>query len=616
MVKEVTGGKNFPSEVIDLLLLKTDGIPLFVEELIKMLVDSDFLIKKDNQYELKESLLKPAIPETLQDILMARLDQLGAEKEVVQLASVVGREFSFEVIRAVTSLDDLILKKELDHLVKADILEMKEDSKHIKYIFRQVLIQDAAYNSILNSKRKELHKIIASVLERKFKDFVESHPQILAYHYTRSKEFNRAIEYHLKSGRLLVQQSAHREAISQLQKGIELLKHIDDPRKRNQLELDLQIILGIPLLATKGYGAEEVRIVYERASELCQEVGDIPQLFPALVGQYRFYLLRGDLIKAFDISELLLSWAQTSGDSHLLLEATRSIGVSLFHMGEVATGLDHLNKGINLYDPVKHKSHAHDYGTDPAVTCFSYAALAQCLLGYKAKATDCGKKALQLVKKLKHPFSQVFALNHHAWLHQFYKETKMVDKFASELVKVAGEYGFPFWQITGLFFKGWILTQTTDIKTGIKQMEASMKAFQDTGAGMVLPYFMTNLAESYKEYNQPDEALKWLERAEATAKRNKEHFFDSEIYRMRADVLYSKDKKNKKSVEKWLWRAIEKARRQKLKSLELRALISLVRIGGKKNETLNLLRETYEWFDEGLDSIDLKQAYKLIHDNS
>jgi predicted ATPase/type II secretory pathway predicted ATPase ExeA len=616
MVKEVTDGNNFPSEVIDLLLLKTDGVPLFVEELIKMLIDSDFLIKKENQYELKESLLRPAIPDTLQDTLMARLDQLGAEKEVVQIAAVVGREFSYELIRSVIPLKESVLKKELNNLVKVDILEMREDARQKKYIFRQVLIQDAAYNSILKSRRQELHNKIAGVLETEFKDFVESHPQILAYHYTRAKDFERAINYHLKSGRLLVQQSAHREAISQIQKGIDLLEHVDDLEKRNQLELDLQIILGIPLLATKGYGAEEVGNVYERASELSQEVGDIPQLFPALVGQYRFYLLRGDLIKAFDISELLLSWAQTSGDSHLLLEATRSIGVTLFHMGEVQTSLDHLKTGIDLYDPVKHKSHAHDYGTDPAVTCLSYAALAQCLLGYREKAIDYGKKALQWVKNFKHPFSQVFALNHHAWLYQFYRETELVDKFATELVNVAGEYGFPFWQITGLFFKGWILAHTTDLKTGIKQMEASIKAFQDTGAGMVLPYFMTELADSYKGNNQPDDALKWLERAEARAQKNNEHFFDAEIYRIRAEVLYSREKKNKKSIESLLWRAIETARRQKLKSLELRAQMSLVRIGGRKKETIQLLSDTYRWFDEGLDSIDLKQAYKLIEEDS
>jgi class 3 adenylate cyclase/predicted ATPase len=615
MVKEVTGGKNLPSEIIDLLLLKTDGVPLFVEEMTKMLIESDYFVKKENKYELKESLLKPAIPETLQDILMARLDQLGAEKEVVQLAAVVGREFSYEMIHAMTSLDDNLLTKELNNLVEADILEFKDEGIHKKYVFRQVLIQDAAYNSILKSMRQKLHKKIAAALEKQFKDFVESHPQVLAYHYTRANIFNRAIEYHLKSGKLLVQQSAHREAIGQLQKGINLLKHVNDLKEKNHLELELQITLGIPLLATKGYGAEEVGNVYERARELSQMVGDIPKLFPALVGQYRFYLLRGDLKKALDISELLLSWAQTSHSSDLILEASRSVGVTLFHMGEISIGLSHLEKGIEIYNPKEHQNHAHIYGTDPSVTCLSYSALSCCLLGYEEKAFQFGKSSIKQAKKIKHPFSLVFALNHHAWLHQFYKDSEQVKQYANELVHVSEEFGFPFWEITGLFFKGWVVSQTMDMKTGIKQMEASIKAFQDTGAGSVLPYFMTALAEILFESNQPEKALKWLDRAEKRAEKNREHFFDSEIYRVRAEVTFLMEPNEKKSSESLLWRALETSRRQKLKSLELRNLLSLVRIGGKKETTMKLLNETFSWFKPGLINPDLKEANQLLRRN-
>jgi predicted ATPase len=515
----------------------------------------------------------------------------------------------------VTSLDEPTLKKELNSLVEADILEVIDDANYKKYIFRQVLIQDAAYNSILKSMRQDLHKKIAGVLEKQFADFVKSHPQIVAYHYTRAKDFNRAINFHLNSGRLLVQQSAHRDAISQLQKGLKLLEYIDEEKTRNKLELDLQITLGIPLLATKGYGAEEVGKVYERARNLSQKVGDIPQLFPALVGQYRFYLLRGDLTKAFDISELLLSWAQASLDSNFLLEATRSIGVTLFHMGEVAAGLENLEKGIEIYDPVQHGAHSQIYGTDPAVTCLSYAALAKGLLGYEQMAFEYGKKALQLAKKMKHPFSQVFALNHHAWLHQFYKETKRVDKFSRELIKVSEEYGFPFWQISGTFFQGWVFTQTDNVKGGLVQMEQSIIAFEGTGAGSVLPYFMTALAEVYLLNNQTENAINWLEQAEARAQKNREHFFDAEIYRVRGEVLYCSNPKDKKNAESLIWRAIETARRQRLKSMELRALISLFRIGGRKKETINLLRDTYEWFSEGQDTHDLKQAEKILNMN-
>ena len=612
MVKEVTGGKILPAEVIDLLLKKTDGVPLFVEELTKMLIESGFLIEGEKEYKLNGSLPKTAIPDTLQDTLMARLDRLGAVKEVVQFAAIIGREFSYDLIHAVVPLDENKLKSELRGLVEADILDLQDDPQQVRYIFKQALIQDAAYNSLLKSKRQEQHRKIAEIIGKQFKDFANTHPQIVAHHYTEAGNFDRAIEYHLKSGRLLVQQSAHREAIGQLRKGLKLLEHIDDEKKRNQLDLDIQITLGIPLLATKGYGAEEVGNVYERARELSQKVGDIPQIFPALVGQYRFYLIRGDITRAFDISELLLSWAKTSRDSHLLLEANRSIGVTLFHMGEVATGLEHLEKGIKHYNPAQHGNHAHLYGTDPAVTCLSYGALAQCLLGFTEKALKYGKKAVQQAKKMKHPFSQVFALNHHAWLHQFFRDTELVDKFATELVTVSEEYGFPFWKVTGSFFTGWVLAQGKKVKVGINQMRESIKAFQAAGAGSTLPYFMTALAEVYLENAQPENALDWLEDAEVKAQKNSEHFFDAEIYRVKGEALFVLDQKNKKNAESLLWRAIETARQQKVKTLELRALTSLVRIGGRKKETIKLLSDTYSWFSEGLDTHDLKQAKNLI----
>jgi predicted ATPase/class 3 adenylate cyclase len=615
MVKEVTGGKILPDKVIDLLLTKTDGVPLFVEELTKMLLDSGYLIEEDERYILKRSLPKTAIPDTLQDTLMARLDQLGAVKEVVQMAAIIGREFSYDLIHAVIPMDEIKLKKELNGLVEADILELHDNSQNIRYIFKQALIQDAAYNSLLKSKRQEHHGKIAKIIVSKFKDLANTHPQIVAHHYSEAGYFDRAIEYQVKSGKLLVQQSAHRDAIEQLQKGLKLLEHLDDKKKQDQLELDLQITLGTPLIATKGYGAEEVGRVYERARELSQRVGDIPQLFPALVGQYRFYLLRGDIPRALDLSELLLSWANTSGDSGFLLEANRSVGVTLFHMGEVATGLEHLDIGIKQYNPAKHGGHAHIYGSDPAVTCYSYAALAQCLLGFAEKALVYGKKALQQAKKMKHPFSTVFALNHHAWLYQFFKDPDMVDKYATELLTVSEEHGFPFWQVAGTFFKGWVLTQRKKEKLGIKQMEDSLKAFQAIGIRSILPYFMTALAEVYLDTAQPEKSLNWLENAEKTAKINSEHFFDAEIYRLKGEVMFALDRQNKPDAESLLWRSIETARRQKLKILEIRSLVSLIHIGGRKKETMQLLNDTYKWFVEGLDTYDLKQANKLLQND-
>ena len=616
MVEDVTGGKSLPAKVIDLLLAKTDGVPLFVEELTKMLLESDYLVEYENSYELKGTLPGTAIPDTLQDTLMARLDRLGAEKEVVQLAAIIGREFFYDLIKAVTSLDEVTLKIELESLVEAEILNREEQQHNTLYSFRQALIQDAAYNSLLKSTRQEHHRKIAMIIESQFKSWANTHPQIVAHHYSEAGDDEKAAEYHLLAGKSLVKQSAHREAIDQLKKGLNSIKKIDDINRRDELELDLQLTIGIPLLATKGYGADEVGKAYERASALCQKVGDVPQLFPAMVGLFRFYLLRGDITKAFDISELLLSWAQTSGQSPLILEANRAIGVTLFHMGEVATGLEHLNKGINLFDPGQHRSHALLYGSDPKVTCLSYGALALCLLGFAKQALAYGNEAIQYAKKIKHPFSLTFALNHHAWLHQFRGEADMVAKNATELLSVSSEYGFPFWQAAGSFFQGWVLAQKDHKKAGIEQMQGSMKAFQDTGAHSVLPYFMSAVAEAYMENGQVRDSLKWLEEAAAVAKKNSEHFFDAEIYRLKAEATYASSRQNLKEVESLLWRAIETARRQQLKILELRGLMSLVHIGGRKKEVMKLLKDTHHWFSEGLDTPDLQKAKYLLEQSA
>ncbi len=612
MVEEVSNGKIIPPEVIDLILTKTDGVPLFVEELTKMLLESGLLAEEDNTYKLTGSLHTTAVPDTLQDTLMARLDNLGAVKEVVQCAAVIGREFSFDLIRQIVTLDENTLKKELNNLVDADILEAQDDRQNIQYTFKQALIQDAAYNSILKSNRKIQHGKIANILEMHFEDFVEQHPEILAHHYAEARQFYHAIRYHLKAGRFLIEKSAHKEAIGQLRKGLQLLSNLEDEKERTRLELDIHIILGIALVATKGYSAAEVGRVYERAKELSQQAGDIPRLFPAMLGQYRFYLLGGDISKALDISELLLSWAQTSGEIDLMLEANRAVGATLFHMGETATCLQYLEEGIKIYDPARHGSHAHLYGSDPAVTCLSYAALAKCLLGFVEQALRYDKRSLQMAKKMEHPFSLAFALNHHSWLYEFLKNPEQVAQSAGELIAVSQEYGFPFWQVTGSLFKGWAATQAGNVGEGIEQMQQSMKAFRATGAGSVMPYFMAILADVYLENSQPDIAMTWLEKAETAAQANTEHFFDAEIYRLKGETLYAINRQNAKTAEKIIRRAIATARRQSSKILEIRAAMSLVRISGRKNEPLKMLEETYNWFHEGLDTDDLKNAQALL----
>lgn len=612
MVTEIAGGKLLPSEVLDMLLTKTDGVPLFVEELTKMLLESRWLKETEKEYQLKSHLPDKVIPDTLQDALMARLDQLGAVKEVVQLAAIIGRDFSFDLMQELCSLPSGQLKKELKSLVDAEILNIQETAGETRYVFRQVMIQDAAYNSLLKTTRQKHHRKIAHIMENKFKDIATAHPQVLAYHYAKAEMYQRAIEYHLAAGRFLIGQSAHREAIGQLRKGLSLVEHISDARKKIQLELDLQILLGVPLIATRGYGAPEVGEVYERATTLSREVGDIPHLFPALVGQYRFYLLRGDIRKAFDISELLLSWSVTGKKVPLMIEANRAIGVALFHTGEVAVGLEHLEKSIQLYDPKKHGNHALIYGSDPEITCLSYGALAKCLLGQVNQAREFASLAIQKAKQMKHPFSLVLALNHSAWMCQFLGDTTATITHADELLSVSRKLGFPFWESAGTFFRGWAQAITENSTAGIDEMVRGTNAFLATGAGSVLPYFLTVIAETYLRFDQPDNARKWLDDAESSARKNDEHFFDADIYRVKAAIIRKSGKKSDAEAESMVWRSLETARRQKLRILELRALISLWDLKPRHKEIMKQLTDVFGGFTNEYDFEDLKKAKRIL----
>jgi predicted ATPase len=310
MVTEVTGGKALPTEVLQQIVSKTDGVPLFVEELTKMVVESGLLKEEDGRYAPTGPLPPLAIPATLQDSLMARLDRLATAKEVAQLGATLGREFPYEVLKAVSPLDEVALQKELSKLVEAELLYQRGLPPQASYLFKHALIQDTAYQSLLKSTRQQYHQQIAQVSDERFAEIKEIHPELLAYHYTEAGLVAQALPYWQRAGQRAAQRSAYVEAISHLTKGLELLKTLPDTPERAQQELTLQIALGGPFIATKGYTAPEVERVYSRARTLCQQVGETPQLFPVLMGLYRFYSARAEHETARELAEQLLALAQ------------------------------------------------------------------------------------------------------------------------------------------------------------------------------------------------------------------------------------------------------------------------------------------------------------------
>jgi predicted ATPase len=621
MVDQVTGGKAFPREVLQQIVAKTDGVPLFVEELTKMVLESIESLGSVGSHN-HTSLQVLAIPATLHDSLVARLDRLGPAKELAQVGATLGREFSYELLQAVSPLDETMLQQGLRQLMEAELLYQRGLPPQATYLFKHALIQDAAYQSLLKSQRQQLHQQIAQRLAERFPETIETQPELLAHHYTEASRVGQAIPYWQQAGQRASQRSAYVEAIGHLTKGLELLATLPETLERTQQELSLQITLGSALSATKGYAAPEVEKAYTRARDLCQHAGETPQIFPVLRGLRAFYAVRGELRTAHELEQQLFTLARRVQDPALLLETHYALGTTLFHFGELALAQVHLEQGIAVYDPQQHRFHTSLYGQDPRVGCLSYAALVLWYLGYSDQALERSHKALTLAHELSHPFSLAFALSYAGLLHQFRREGQQTQERAEALLVLSTEQGFPIFLGARPLLRGWALTEQRQEEEGIAQMRQGLVIWQATGAELVRPTFLAWLAEAYGKAGQAEDGLAALAEALTVVDKSGERFYEAELYRLKGTLtlqsqVSSPKSKVEKEAEECFLKAIAIARQQTAKSLELRAVMSLSRLWqqqGKRNEARQMLAEIYGWFTEGFDTKDLQEAKALLEE--
>jgi predicted ATPase len=406
LIRHLAEGKTLPATVVQHLVTRTDGVPLFVEELTKMLLESGLLREEreeEDYYVLTGPLASVPIPATLHDALMARLDRLGASKAVAQLGAVLGREFAYAVLQALASLDEVTLQARLGELVAAELLYQRGRPPRATYRFKHALIQDAAYQSLLRSTRQQYHQRIAQVVEAQFPEIVETQPELVAHHYPEAGLSEPAITYWQQAGQHALQRSANLEAIGHLTTGLALLATFPETQARAQQELSLQMALGPALIATKGPAAPEVEQTYALARALCQQVGETPQLFPTLRGLCWFYRTRGGLLTARELGEQLYRLAQRTAEPTHLLEAHDALGSTLFFLGEYAAARTHLEQGIALADPTAQRAQALRYGVAPGMWCLAFAAWALWSLGYPAQAVRRSQEALAQAQELAHP---------------------------------------------------------------------------------------------------------------------------------------------------------------------------------------------------------------------
>ncbi len=623
IVEKLTDRKALPSELLAQILSKTDGVPLFVEELTKSILESGELHVTNDHYEYIGLARTVTIPPTLRDSLMARLDRSPAVKEIAQIGAAIGREFGYELLAAVAGKPKTALDGALDQLIDSGLAFRRGLPPEAIYTFKHALVQDAAYDSLLKSVRQTLHASIARVLEADFPQTIAAEPELQAHHLTAAGDLAAAIGYWQLAGERAIQRSANREAISHLTRGIELISVIHQNQSAIYQEMNLQIALGQVLISAKGWAADEVGIAYGRAQALCEEIGETPRIFPVLWGLWMFYAVGGHLRKSLDVGEQLLRLAHRVQDPLSLVVAHYAVGVSQVWLGELDSAQANLDQCIAYYVPEHHLSYVQKYGSDIGPMGFSYAAIALWLRGYPAQAVLKTQAGQRLISHLSQPYSQMWVHLMSALSYQVCNEKHFAQNLAIESASLCMKHGFGMEQPLGLMIEGWALA---DRGQGIRMMTEGQQGWRAAGGRLACTWFPAMLAECYGNMGRFDDGMSVIDEGLELAQDTGEGIFEAELHRLKGEFslkimadtnLRPLPVDPRAEAEASFRKATEIARTQHAKSLELRASINLAglwRSQGKNTEARELLESIYGWFTEGFDTKDLLEAKALLEE--
>ncbi|MGH8070816.1 MAG: AAA family ATPase [Candidatus Entotheonellia bacterium] len=602
-------------------VLQTASVPaMMVQEIVTQAAGNPFFLEELAWHVIEHGGGPPApraVPETIEAVLAARLDRLPPEeKRLLQTAAVIGMTVPVPLLQVVTDLAADAIHTHLGHLQTAEFLYEMGSLPTSTYIFKHALTQEVAYGSLLQERRRVLHGRTAQAIEALFAERLPEHYYALAYHYSRSGHTTKAVDYLQRAGLQAVERSAYAEAVSHLTTALDLLVALPETRQRGQLELDVQMTLGMALRATKGQTAPEVERLYTRARELCERVGEPLQLFRVLWGFCHVHALRGAYHTRRALGEQLLSLAQRLQDPDLLLEAHHTLWTTLLSGGELAAARPHLEQGMKLYDPQRHRTHAALYsGHDPGVCCRMQSAHLLWLLGYPDQALASIQAALALAQQLAHPLSLCMALRWAAVLHCLRREAPLTQARAETAIIIATDHGFleqvslvtPLWD--------WALAATRKGEEGVAPNHQNLAAYQATEATRDRSDGLALLAETFAQVGKIAKGLEALAEGLATVAKNRIRWWEAELYRLRGELLVRQTVAQPEEAAVCFQQALAVARREQAKSWELRAATSLARLWqrqGKRDEARNLLAPIYSWFTEGFDTADLREAKALL----
>jgi predicted ATPase/class 3 adenylate cyclase len=615
LVERVVRDKALPDEVAAQIVAKTDGVPLFVEELTKTVLESGLLRDAGDHYELAGPLPPLAIPSTLHDSLLARLDRLAEVKEIAQIGAALGREFTHALLAAVADRPQAELQAALDQLVAAELVYRRDTPPDVTYSFKHALVQDAAYGTLLKSRRQQLHARIVKVLEQHFAESVETQPELLAHHCTQAGFSEKAVDYWHKAGRQAIARSATVEAAAQLSLALDLLTGLPATRGRDHKELDLQIALGAALISTKGWAAPEVEDTYGRARELCTEDAQFPQLLAALSGLFAHHLHRSSKQTALHMAEELLRLAKQRRDRSAQAAAHRLLGTTLLFKGQLLLASKHYDKFLALYDPADRSAPIYLWGPDYRVTALVSQALILLFQGHPDRSLARSQEALAVAHQLGHAYTTSQTLYLTCWLHQIRGERQLVLERAAALAELAKESGLSVWAAEGTIFGGWAVAKGGATEAGIRQLGQGLAAREAMGMQQHTPCLLGLLAALYIGTKNSGEALNVLDEALARVDRLEERWFEAELLRLRGEALLACSSEDAAEAEACYRQALAVARDQCARLWELRAATSLARLWrdqGRNAEARDLLAPVYGWFTEGFDTADLKNAKALL----
>jgi len=612
LIRRVVGDDALPSDLVDEIVDRTDGIPLFLEELAKAVLEAN-RDGAEPKPDARRSAL--SVPATLHASVMARLDRLDpGAKEMAQIGAAIGREFSYELVADVAGRPETEIARALEALVGSGLAFSRGAPPDAVYLFKHGLVRDAAYSMLPRHKCRQLHARIATVLEQQMPDVAERLPAIVAHHCTEGGLIAKAITYWGRAGRKSVAKASMVEAAAQLRKGLEIVATLPANAERWREELELQTALGAALLASQGHGASEVGEVYARARALGERLGEAEALIPILGGQFSFHLQRSEYAAGRKIAESLLRLADEQGDPAGRVVGHRAMGVCMHQLGAFASAAAHFNQVLELYVPEKHQTIAAVAGFDPRAAALRYRAFGQFICGHCDQALSRMTDMMRWSRTLEHPYIMVHALNWSASFHLLRGDLAASLAPLEELLALA-DPKFPLWLALGQINRGLLLAESGEADGGLALARKGLEAMLAIGSTWNQTYYRGMLARICECAARPGEARDELETALAIAQETGEQWFAPELHRLMGEWVVHHRPSAPAEAQTHLQRAIALAQEQNAKMWELRATTSLSRLWceeGRHAEALAALAAVFAWFTEGLDLPDLRTARALL----